>query len=113
MRIFTAVVVFLFLFSGLAVAGPHDCAGAVAARMAQFKVSPDQIVRTVFVDVRDAGCCDFLVGYEAWVDLKQCRGSVVMIGIDGLNESIRRRFPFPFVAGIVIFDDDTKHCLSP
>ena len=44
MRIFTAVVVFLFLFSGLAVAGPHDCAGAVAARMAQFKVSPDQIV---------------------------------------------------------------------
>ena len=78
MRIFTAVVVFLFLFSGLAVAGPHDCAGAVAARMAQFKVSPDQIVRTVFVDVRDAGCCDFLGGYEAWVDLKQCRGSVVM-----------------------------------
>ncbi|MBT3977517.1 MAG: hypothetical protein HOE98_13845, partial [Rhodospirillaceae bacterium] len=27
---------------------------------------------------RDAGCCDFLVGYEAWVDLKQCRGRVVM-----------------------------------
>lgn len=78
MRFALLVVAFLFLFSGLAMAGPHVCADAVAAGMAQLKLSRERISRTVFVDVRDGGCCDHLVGYEAWADLKQCRGSVVV-----------------------------------
>ena len=78
MRFATLVVVFLLFFSGPAMAGPHACADAVAAGMAQLKLSRERISRTVFVDVRDGGCCDHLVGYEAWVDLKQCRGGVVV-----------------------------------
>jgi hypothetical protein len=78
MRFATLVAVFMLFFSGLAIAEPHVCAAAVAADMARLKVGQGQISRTVFVDVRDGGCCDHLVGYEAWVDLKQCQGSVVV-----------------------------------
>lgn len=92
MPIFPVVVVFFVLSSSLAMAAPHDCARAVAAKMTQLKVGPAQIIRTVFVDIRDGGCCDFLQGYEAWVDLKQCGGSVVMkLSLQcGIDESYTR-----------------------
>lgn len=78
MRIIAFVAMWIMAFSTVAVAQTHRCADAVAAKMTQLNVPPAQIVRTTFVNVTDGGCCEQLIGYEAWVDLKQCRGSVVL-----------------------------------
>ncbi len=78
MRFLSIVAVFLLLLGGHVNAAPHRCDDAVAARMSELKVSPAQTVRTVIVTVTDGGCCEQFAYYEAWVDLKQCQGSVVM-----------------------------------
>jgi hypothetical protein len=79
MRIFVTVVLCVFGFSGFVAAEPHQCAEPVAVKLAQLKVTPAQITRTVFVDITDGGCCELLESYGAWIDLKQCHGGVVMI----------------------------------
>ncbi len=71
------IIAMLLGLAGPALAQDHPCAGAVSARMTELGITTAQIKRTVFIDVTDNGCCNFIVGYEAWVDLKQCKGSVV------------------------------------
>ncbi len=78
MRFYLIIAVTLLGLSSFAVAAPHHCAKLVAEKLAQLDVAPPQIKRMVFVDIVEDGRSPRLVGYEAWVDLKQCRGSVVL-----------------------------------
>jgi len=78
LRIFVLFAATLLGCSGFAMAQPHHCAKPVAAKMAQFDVAGPQIKRIVFDDIVENTRNAQIVGYEAWVDLKRCRGSVVI-----------------------------------
>ena len=76
-RIFPVMTV-LVLLGCTATAAPHRCAGPVAEAAARGGITPEQIKRTVFIDVTDGGRDgSFVVGYEAWVDMNTCKGTVV------------------------------------
>lgn len=77
-RFLIITVAFLACAAAAAAAAPHRCAGPVAEAAAQLGLKPSQIKRTVFVAVTDGGRGgSYVVGYEAWLDLQTCRGSVV------------------------------------
>lgn len=78
MRLFVILAILLFGFGGHAMAAPHRCAKAAAVKMAQFDVAASQIKRIVFADIVEDDRSARLLGYDAWVDLKSCRGSVVI-----------------------------------
>ncbi|MDA1101507.1 MAG: hypothetical protein O2967_21310 [Proteobacteria bacterium] len=78
MRFFTILAISLFGFAGGAMAAPHRCTMPVMEKMAQLDVAEPQIEQISFVDVRSDDRSARLLGYEAWVKLKRCRGSVVV-----------------------------------
>jgi hypothetical protein len=72
------LIVALLSSIGGAAAASHHCAGAAADAMAQLGITPAQIKRTVFIDVIEGTRnSTTVVGYEAWVDLNSCQGTVV------------------------------------
>ncbi len=75
---FLTIVVFLLAYSADAGAAPHRCAVPVAEAMSLRGLAPSRINRTVFVAVTDGGRGGaYVVGYEAWMDLQSCPGTVV------------------------------------
>ena len=78
MRLIVIVAISLLGFGGQAMAAPHRCAKAATVKMAQLGVAASQIKRIVFADIVEDDRTARLVGYDAWVDLKQCQGSVVI-----------------------------------
>ncbi len=78
LRIFVPFAATLLGCSGIAMAQPHHCAKSVAAKMAQLDVAGPQIKRIVYDEIVANTRNAQLVSYEAWVDLKRCRGSVVV-----------------------------------
>jgi len=78
MRLPALVAVMLLGFSALAAADPHRCGKQAVARMAQLDVPESEIKKIVFSEVREDDRSNRLLGYDAWVELKQCRGSVVI-----------------------------------
>lgn len=72
------IIAALLAFSSPTLAAPHRCAGPIANAAAKGGIAPAQIKRTVFVDVTDGGRDGaFVVGYEAWIDMKSCKGTIV------------------------------------
>jgi hypothetical protein len=78
MRLLVFLAISLLGLGDHAMAAPHRCAKPVTAKMAQLDISPSQIKLLVFADIVEDDRSARLIGYDAWVDLKQCRGSVVV-----------------------------------
>jgi hypothetical protein len=78
MRLSLSILVCLLapVFSA-AGAETHPCAASVTAKLAELGVAAGQVNKITYVDVT-GGCCEHLQSYEAWLDLKQCPGNVVM-----------------------------------
>lgn len=79
MRICVLVAVMLLGFGNLAVSRSHDCAEPVVARMAPLNVAESETRTVSFIELRGGVRHASRVRvYEAWVELEQCRGNVVM-----------------------------------
>ncbi len=78
MRLLLLIALALLGFGGPALAAPHRCDEQAKAKIAQLGVAVSQIRKLSFVDVRGDDRARRLQGYEAWVGLEQCQGSVVI-----------------------------------
>jgi hypothetical protein len=72
------IIMALLALSAPVLAAPHRCAGAVVEALDNLGVTPEQVKRTVFISQTDDGQGRSIVtGYEAWIDLKSCKGTLV------------------------------------
>ena len=60
-------------------AAPHYCAGAVMDALDKHGVASEHIIRTVFIyENSDRQGRSIVIGYEAWVELKTFKGTLVV-----------------------------------
>ena len=72
------IIMALLALNAPVLAAPHRCAGAVIDALGEHGITPEQIKRTVFIDETDGGQGRSpVVGYEAWIDMKSCKGTLV------------------------------------
>jgi hypothetical protein len=99
MRLLVFVALALLGFGGLATAAPHRCDEQAKAKMAELGVAASQIRKISFVGVRSNDRARRLKGYEAWVGLEQCQGSVV------INMSLQCDVQNAYTRGACKFED--------
>ena len=72
------IIMALLALNAPVLAAPHHCPGAVMDALGKHGVASEHIIRTVFIDEKSDGQGrSIVIGYEAWVDLKTCKGTLV------------------------------------